>query len=445
MARKSKKGTSVWAIQRKRKWNLTCRFLRDLPCWLYVSIAVLVFAWLLWPLCSALLVKVFKFINITCANLGPFGDLFGSLNVLVAAFAFIGFLYALHLQRKDLRLQRMEMKQSRMEMELQTTQFKEQTNILRQQNEDNKKQYQLQEFTQHLYHRISLMRELLEEVRFEFSEGPTSETLSYKGPDAINELYIRLHEITITIFPDKQTQFLPFKPGYAALMCEKFYTAFEYTSAVFANFCGIINNICKEFANDEPQKKKFASIVLSSININCLSYIYAFHDTYFGCEYLEELACDIEVAPVTSVGTYSRERRIALRNLMESVAGYIKSQKTESFSSETLIDIVNESTLKWRKSQGLANVKLKKVDDSHQKWQHDKTKDEIISSDNSTARHNSPFINIESMLSSSGAMLGDPVQLKMNVDSQPPEVSTGNTDAAPMICYAPMAIMFDMG
>ena len=144
------------------------------------------------------------------------------------------------------------------------------------------------------------------------------------------------------------------------------------------------------------------------------------------------------------MGTYSRERRIALRNLMESVAGYIKSQKTESFSSETLIDIIIESTLKWRKSQGLANVKLKRVDDSHQKWQHDKTKDEIISSDNSAAGHNSPFVNIESMLSNSGAMLGDPIRVKMNVDSQPPEVSAGNTDAAPMICYAPLAVQFTL-
>lgn len=444
MSRKSKTGTSVWAIRRKRKWKLICRFLRDLPCWLYVTIIILVFAWLAWPLGSALWAKIIKPINIPSADLGSFGDLFGSLNVLVAAFAFIGFLYALHLQRKDLRLQRMEMRQSRMEMELQTAQFKEQTNILRQQNEDNKRQYQLQEFTQHLYHRIAVMRELLGEVRFELLEENGNGIHSYKGADAINELCARLYEIAITIFPDKQTQLLPLKPGYTALMCEKFYTAFEYTSAVFVNFCFIVNEICEKFRNDEICKKQYARIVLSSVNINCLSYIYAFHDTYFGCKYLEELANDIEIAPVSSVGTYTRERRVALRNLMESIAEFIKSQKTESFSSETLIDIVIESTLKWRKCQGLANVKLKRVDDSHQQWQHDKTKDELISGDNSAPGHDSPFVNLESMLSSSGAMLGDPVQLKMNVDSRPPEVSAGNTDAAPMICYAPLAVQFTL-
>lgn len=71
--------------------------------------------------------------KVTYSDIGCFGDLFGSFNALVSMLAFIGFLCALYLQRKDLQLQREEMKQSRKEMELQTTQFREQTELLKEQ------------------------------------------------------------------------------------------------------------------------------------------------------------------------------------------------------------------------------------------------------------------------------------------------------------------------
>lgn len=135
MARKSKKGTSVWTIRRKRKWKLICRFFRGMPCWLYLVIFLMVFLWCIWPgvIHAWAEPSNTKVKGATYDELAHFGDLFGGLNVLVAAFAFIGFLYALHLQRKDLHLQRGEMVQSRHEMARQTEQFKIQTDALQEQ------------------------------------------------------------------------------------------------------------------------------------------------------------------------------------------------------------------------------------------------------------------------------------------------------------------------
>lgn len=95
--------------------------------------------------------------TVSYSDIGSFGDLFGSFNALVSMLAFIGFLCALYLQRKDLQLQREEMKQSRREMELQTTQFREQTELLKeqiaQQNKRNKTDKYL-DFAYKIYERI---------------------------------------------------------------------------------------------------------------------------------------------------------------------------------------------------------------------------------------------------------------------------------------------------
>ena len=62
--------------------------------------------------------------------------MFGALNTFSSGLAFIGFLVALQLQRKDLRVQSAEMSCSRMENEEQTRQFREQTRILEKQRAD---------------------------------------------------------------------------------------------------------------------------------------------------------------------------------------------------------------------------------------------------------------------------------------------------------------------
>ena len=49
-------------------------------------------------------------------NRGQFGDLFGSINALFSGLAFLGLIYAILLQRKELSLQREELKLQREEM-----------------------------------------------------------------------------------------------------------------------------------------------------------------------------------------------------------------------------------------------------------------------------------------------------------------------------------------
>ena len=56
--------------------------------------------------------------------------MFGALNAFISGLAFIGFLVALQLQRKELKLQREEMERSRVESEKQTKVYESQNNLI---------------------------------------------------------------------------------------------------------------------------------------------------------------------------------------------------------------------------------------------------------------------------------------------------------------------------
>lgn len=130
----SEKSPSIADAHKTEKPNFT-------GCLVWIMLLFLIL-WLCWP-------KIVSWwstpssddtATVSYSDIGSFGDLFGSFNALVSMLAFIGFLCALYLQRKDLQLQREEMKQSRREMELQTTQFREQTELLKEQIAQQNKQ-----------------------------------------------------------------------------------------------------------------------------------------------------------------------------------------------------------------------------------------------------------------------------------------------------------------
>lgn len=104
--------------------------------------------WIYWPVIASswAIPNVDNKSAITYSDMGCFGDSFGGLNVLVAAFAFIGFLFALYLQRIDLQLQRDEMKLTRKEMKDNRLENERQTHIYEEQNALITNQLQQAEF-----------------------------------------------------------------------------------------------------------------------------------------------------------------------------------------------------------------------------------------------------------------------------------------------------------
>lgn len=120
---------------------------------LVVTVGLLIVIWLLWPMIALWWSNNGKGGEASSpySTAGSFGDLFGSYNALVSLLAFGGFLYALHMQKKDLQLQREEMRQSREEMEHQTAQFQEQTELLEAQLSQQKKHNKLNQYVSYAY------------------------------------------------------------------------------------------------------------------------------------------------------------------------------------------------------------------------------------------------------------------------------------------------------
>lgn len=67
---------------------------------------------------------------VTYSDIGSFGDLFGCYNALVSMLAFIGFLVALQLQRRELKLQRDEMERNREVSEKQAKAYEDQNKLI---------------------------------------------------------------------------------------------------------------------------------------------------------------------------------------------------------------------------------------------------------------------------------------------------------------------------
>ena len=120
---------------------------------LVVTVGLLIVIWLLWPMIALWWSNNGKGGEASSpySTAGSFGDLFGSYNALVSLLAFGGFLYALHMQKKDLQLQREEMRQSREEMEHQTAQLREQTELLEAQLSQQKKHNKINQYVSYAY------------------------------------------------------------------------------------------------------------------------------------------------------------------------------------------------------------------------------------------------------------------------------------------------------
>lgn len=74
-----------------------------------------ILAFLIWVIYQLIVFSISK-----PSDPGEYGDMFGSLNALFAALAFVGLIYAIFLQRKELSLQREELRLAREELTQQT-------------------------------------------------------------------------------------------------------------------------------------------------------------------------------------------------------------------------------------------------------------------------------------------------------------------------------------
>lgn len=141
---------------------------------LYLMIVIVI---LLWASSYFIILKYFNAEGIkSFGNAGSFGDMFGAVNALFSGLAFAGLIYALYMQRKELRLQREELALQRKELELTRGELNEQNITLK-----------CQRFENTFFHMLSLHNELVESCTYEFYSPNELKTIS--GRNAISNIY----------------------------------------------------------------------------------------------------------------------------------------------------------------------------------------------------------------------------------------------------------------
>ena len=101
--------------------------------------------------------------------LGPYGDMYGPLNPLVSAFAFIALVYSLSMHGRQLKLQRKDLQNQREDLALQRKEMEKQREVSEAQTRQFEAQVELAEKGQkidELYKRLTIVVQLAEAVVF---------------------------------------------------------------------------------------------------------------------------------------------------------------------------------------------------------------------------------------------------------------------------------------
>ncbi len=191
---------------------------------------------------------------------GTFGDMFGGVNALFSGLAFAGLIYAILLQRVELRLQRTELEATRRELEGQKEQMAAQVKTLKQQVFDNTF-FQLLRLHNDIVNAIDLVGD---------------STRITKGRDCFAVFYKRLRKQYENVCNDEKNKHLSDR-----VRVQEAYQAFyEENQAEIGHYFRSLYNIIKLVKNSDLEDRRlYTNLVraqLSSYELlllfyNCLS------------------------------------------------------------------------------------------------------------------------------------------------------------------------------
>jgi hypothetical protein len=190
---------------------------------------------------------------------GRYGDMFGSVNALFSGLAFAGLIYALLLQRLELRLQRQELAATRAELKGQREQMEAQNRTLRKQNFEGTF-FQLLQLHNDIVNAIDLVR-------------PEDGRIT-KGRDCFKVFFERLQNVFVARAEERSSDPPP------KMLLISYMTFYHEHEAELGHYFRSLYNIVKFIANsDVDNKRLYTNLVraqLSSYELllifyNCLS------------------------------------------------------------------------------------------------------------------------------------------------------------------------------
>lgn len=257
--------------------------------------------------------------------------------------AFAGFLYALHLQRKDLQLQRAEMKQSRKEMELQTWQFQ--------------KDY----FSNSFYRRLELIQKLEKAVEYSREdEKGNSETIY--GERALEEITLTMTNIVSSVFPEiDQDKYTP-NLNKVAFEAINFARSLTYLDTWMQSYTALIEDIDADLKNDRKERIRFLNILVKATRVLNIVLLYAFHDTHLNCPIFDKLREEGIISDDRlHRGTLNKQTRILLYNMWNELTSTEIMKLSTEERNDLGVHIILRYINTWRESHGWEKLQLYKI------------------------------------------------------------------------------------
>jgi len=184
---------------------------------------------------------------------GTFGDMFGTVNALFSGLAFGGVIFAILLQRKELKLQRKELELTRGELQGQKEQMKAQNVTLKKQN-----------FEATFFQLLRLQNDITNDIDLVDANNKTT-----KGRDCFRVFYERFKKSWGKSKPDHQgaSEIERINKTYLA-----FYEAYQ---SEFGHYFRSLYNIIKLIENSELEDKRiYTNLVRAQLSSFELASLY---------------------------------------------------------------------------------------------------------------------------------------------------------------------------
>ena len=208
-------------------------------------------------------------------NLGSYGDMYGPLNPLVSAFAFIALVYSLSMQGRQLKLQRKDLQNQREDLALQRKEMEKQREVSEAQTRQFEAQVELAEKGQkidELYKRLTIVVQLAEAVVFASintsisSEARRQESeFSEKATRAIILIHSNLISILRTV--EKDAKLLQTKKLY---IYDRFLNIERWLDATL----NVLQYVRHNF--DEEEAVEYAKMIMSTCSNSQKFLVYTF-------------------------------------------------------------------------------------------------------------------------------------------------------------------------
>lgn len=216
---------------------------------------------------------------------GAFGDQFGAANALFSGLAFVGLIYTIMLQRKDLKMQRHELCLQRKELEMTRDEMKRQT----EQQELQTEMFSVQRFENTFFQMLLQYQEVVNNLTFSFEENGKIEVI--KGRELFFESFesVPHHTFVVGMEPIKVD-------GMRGLLEKKGMDGYmeSNTPTYFDHYFRLLYRILKfvqstNLITDFEKEYEYTSMLRALLSRYELVWLYYNGLSKYGCDKLKPL------------------------------------------------------------------------------------------------------------------------------------------------------------